>query len=233
MKSHEKRTQRLKQILERLSRGEIVQNRQLKTLLGAEGYARYLDDYCEQTQLRDMLKDKSDEIIEYERRLKAATFAYSKADSKGLRGRPKAGTKMFNDADTLFERLSEYLSEKIAGHLDLETWFDRPLAMGAENSFSLTPSGFPQIITSKSLKNRGGGYLSSKRTIRQVKIDAVNTILEELTAPKQETVVCEIDQMARLKKLMKRSRDQFNSTTQFAFIHINIALCCAEVFGSC
>ena len=29
-----------------------------------------------------------------------------------------------------------------------------------------------------------------------------------------------------------KSLDQFNSTTQFAFIHINIALCCAEVFVS-
>ena len=69
MKSKEKRIDKLQQVLDRLSRGEIVQNRQLKTVLGAEGYARYLDDYCEQTQLRDVLKDKPDEIIEYERRL--------------------------------------------------------------------------------------------------------------------------------------------------------------------
>ena len=45
-----------------------MQNRQLKTVLGAEGYARYCYDYCEQEQLREMLKDKPDEIIEYERR---------------------------------------------------------------------------------------------------------------------------------------------------------------------
>ena len=69
MKSQEKRIDKLKQVLERLSRGEIVQNRQLKTVLGAEGYARYCYDYCEQEQLREMLKDKPDEIIEYERRL--------------------------------------------------------------------------------------------------------------------------------------------------------------------
>ena len=58
MKSTEKRIDKLKQVLERLSRGEIVQNRQLKTVLGTEGYARYCDDYREQTQLRDMLGDK-------------------------------------------------------------------------------------------------------------------------------------------------------------------------------
>ena len=79
MKSKEKRINKLKQVLERLGRGEIVQNRQLKTVLGIEDYARYFDDYCEQTQLRDVLKDKPDEIIEYERHLKAATFAYKHA----------------------------------------------------------------------------------------------------------------------------------------------------------
>ena len=121
MKSQEKRINKLKQVLERLSRGKIVQNRQLKTVLGTEGYARYCDDCHEQEQLREMLASKPKEIIEYERRFKAATFAYSKVDSKGSRGRSKAVTKMFNDADTLFERLAEYLTEKIAGHLDLET----------------------------------------------------------------------------------------------------------------
>ena len=206
MKSHEKRTQKLKQVLAHLSRGEIVQNRQLKTLLGAEGYARYLDDYCEQTQLRDVLKDKPDEIIEYERRLKAATFAYNKADSKSQKGH-RSAKKMFGASDTLFERLSEYLTEKIVRHHDLEAWFDRPLAMAAEDSFGLSPDSFPQIITSKSLKNKGGGYLSRKRTIRQVKIDAVKAILEELTAPEQETVVDTTDQMARLKRLRQLSGD--------------------------
>ena len=85
MKSQEKRINKLKQVLERLSRGEIVQNRQLKTVLGTEGYARYFSDCEYQKHLRVMLKDKPDEIIEYEQRLKAATFAYSKADYKSQR----------------------------------------------------------------------------------------------------------------------------------------------------
>jgi hypothetical protein len=55
MKSTEKRIEKLKQVLALLSRGEIVQNRRLKTLLGAEHYARYLDDCHVQEQLRDML----------------------------------------------------------------------------------------------------------------------------------------------------------------------------------
>ena len=207
MKSQEKRINKLKQVLERLSRGKIVQNRQLKSVLGTKGYARYLDDCHVQEQLREMLGDKPKEIIEYERRLKAATFSYNKADSKSVKGQHKTAHKMFNYTDGLFERLAEYLSEKIAGHLDLEAWFDRTVETTPENSFGLDPDSFPQIITSKSLKNMGGGYLNSKRTIREVKIDAVKAILEELTSPKQETVVDTTDQMARFKRLRQLSGD--------------------------
>ena len=207
MKSQEKRIDKLKQVLERLSRGEIVQNRQLKTVLGAEGYARYCYDYRGQEQLREMLADKPKVITEYERRLKAATFSYNKADNKSVKGQHKSAHKMFNYTDTLFERLAEYLSEKIAGHLDLEAWFDRTVETTPENSFGLSPDSFPQVITSRSLKNAGGGHLVNKRTIREVKIDAVKAILEELTALEQETVVDTTDQMARFKRLRTLSSD--------------------------
>ena len=206
MKSQEKRIDKLKQVLERLSRGEIVQNRQLKTVLGTEGYARYLSDCEYQKHLRVMLKDKPEEIMEYERRLKMATFAYSKADYKSQKGH-RSAKKMFGASDTQFERLSEYLSENIIGHPELEAWFDRPLTKGLGDSFGVSPDGFPQIITSKSLKNTGGGYSHYLRTIREVKLDAVKAILEELTAPEQETVIDTTDQMARFKRLRQLSGD--------------------------
>ena len=74
-KPPDKQIAKLQKIIERLSGGEIVQNRQLKTGLGTEGYARYLSDCEYQRYLRAMLRDKPDEIVEYERRLKVATFA--------------------------------------------------------------------------------------------------------------------------------------------------------------
>ena len=153
-----------------------------------------------------MLKDKPDEIIEYEQRLKAATFAYSKADYKSQKGH-RSAKKMFGASDTQFERLSEYLTEKIAGHLDLEAWFDRTVETTPENSFGLSPDGFPQIITSKSLKNTGGGHLVNKRTIREVKIDAVQRVLEQLAAPEADDSVEINEQMASFAALMKRAVD--------------------------
>ena len=206
MKSNTKHIEKLKQVLERLSRGKIVQNRQLKSVLGTEGYARYLSDCEYQKHLRVMLKDKPDEIIEYERRLKAATFAYSKADYKSQKGH-RSAKKMFGASDIQFERLSEYLSENIMGHAELEIWFDRSLTKCLGDSFGVSPDSFPQIVTSKSLKNTGGGYSHYMRTIREVKMDAVKAILEELTAPEHETVVDTTDQMARFKRLRKLSGD--------------------------
>jgi len=141
MKSQENRNDRLKQVLERLSRGKIVQNRQLKSVLGSEGYARYLSDCEYQKYLRVMLKDKPDEIIEYEQRLKAATFAYSKADYRSQKGH-RSAKKMFGASDTQFERLSEYLSENIMGHPELEAWFDRSLTKCLGDSFGVSPDSF-------------------------------------------------------------------------------------------
>ena len=63
------------------------------------------------------------------------------------------------------------------GHGDLEPWFDQPLATGAEDRFGLSPDSFPKIITSKSLNNKGEGYLANKRTIQEVKMDAVQRAL--------------------------------------------------------
>ena len=202
----DKQTAKLQKVLARLSRGEIVQNRQLKTVLGTEGYARYFSDCEYQKHLRAMLKDKPDEIIEYERRLKAATFAYSKADYKSQKGH-RSAKKMFGASDTQFERLSEYLSENIMGHAELEAWFDRSLTKCIGDSFGVSPDGFPQIVTSKSLKNTGGGYSHYMRTIREVKMDAVNAALLELSTSEQEIVVDEIAQMARFKRLRKLSSD--------------------------
>ena len=175
--------------------------------MGTEGYARYLDDCHVQEQLREMLGDKPKEIIEYERRLKAATFSYNKADSKSVKGQHKTAHKMFNYTDGLFERLAEYLSENIAGHGTLETWFDRTVETTPENSFGLDPDSFPKIITSRSLNNKGGGYLVNKRTIREVKVDAVQRALEQLTAPEADDSVEINEQMARFAALIKRAGD--------------------------
>ena len=107
--SPDKQIAKLQKIIERLSGGEIVQNRQLKTVLGNEGYARYLSDCEYQKYLRTTLTNKPPQITEYERRLKAATFAFSKADHFSQKG-VRTARKMFNVSATMFEQV---LSDKL------------------------------------------------------------------------------------------------------------------------
>ncbi|MDA9823243.1 hypothetical protein N9C56_12180 [Paracoccaceae bacterium] len=84
---------------------------------------------------------------------------------------------------------------------------DRSLTKGFGDSFGVSPDGFPQIITSKSLKNTGGGYSHYLRTIREVKLDAVNAALFELSTPEPEAVIEKEDLKAKLKRLRKLSED--------------------------
>ena len=202
--SKEKRLAKLRTVLEKLCSGKTVQNRQLQTLLSEGSYARYLDDYASQTEMRNSLKEKPSVIIEYEKRLKAATFAYSKADAMSARRKSKRIEEMFGNSDTKFERLNEFLSENIEGRPELEAWFDRPIQTDPENRFSLTPDAFPQIITSRSIRNQGGGYVSNLKSIREVKIDAVQTEIEALeTVRDDEETIDVYAQSERLKRLLK------------------------------
>jgi len=175
-----KRAAKLKAALEQLRGGKNVQNRQLRTLLGEDGYARFLDDWRQQQELRETLFEKPKEVLEYDRRLREATFAYGKADAASGQGRHKAAKTLMAISDAKFERLIEFLSERFEGQAHLECWLDRSVQLDFKNAPSLCPSAFPVVVTSRSTRNEGGGLLSMKRTKRQVKIDAVERELEEL-----------------------------------------------------
>ena len=205
--SKEKRLAKLRTVLEKLCSGKTVQNRQLQTLLSEESYARYLDDYTVQTEMRNSLKEKPTVITEYEKRLKAATFAYSKANAISARRKSKRIEEMFGNSDTKFEKLNEFLRENIEGHPELEAWFDRPIHTRPDNSFSLTPNAFPQIVTSRSVRNQGGGYMSNLKTIREVKIDAVQAEIETLeTVNDDEEITNVYAQSERLERLLKHRK---------------------------
>ena len=71
--------------------------------------------------------------------------------------------------------------------------------------FQLLLGGFPQVVTAKSLKNIGGGYVDQLRSIPEVKIDAVKEAIQELTSP-----ATDVDQKAikaRFDRLRKLSAD--------------------------
>ena len=137
MAADDKRVVKLKAVLERLRRGKSVQNRQLRALLGDAAFAQFEDEWREQVDLRGTLRNKPVEVADYKRRLKRATFTYSKADAASRQNRRKVAAELFAKADTQFDRLAEYLREHIAGKADLEAWFDRSVHFDASN----TPNG--------------------------------------------------------------------------------------------
>lgn len=204
--SDEKRLAKLKHILNRIRHKETVQNRQLRTWLSKEAYEQFENERLEQQELGKMLKNKPAQIVEYEQRLKKATFSYAKADAASRAGRHKVAQKMSGASDTQFERLLEFLAEIMYADPSLEMWFDRNAIFDATNSPHTSAEEFPCVITSLSLRNKKGGVLNSKRTIKRLKEDAVEREIEELTTkPMGENLLAKrLAAGQRLRKLMKR-----------------------------
>jgi hypothetical protein len=196
---------KLKALLERLESGKDVQNRDLRSWLSAEEFADYVQAWDEQLELRAELKDKPDEVREYEARLRKAMFVYNKGEGASTRGKSKAAQKHFAQADTLFERLHVYLDEIIAADAGLRLWFDRDTN---SSTLGLTPGTVPMVITSRSLESDGGGLLSNKRTKRDIKLDAVEWAL--LAAGKvdaDDTVEQQAEADSKLQAFLKQMED--------------------------
>lgn len=172
-----KRTKKLNDLLERLKRGEHVQNRDLQTWIGADVYADYELECAVQKELREELKTKPSAVRDYEQRLKLAMLAYNKGESASTRGRHVPAKRHFAEAETLFERALEYLQEIIGADANLCVWFDRDLNFAADSEISLAPGAVPLVVTSRSLDNRGGGLTRRLQSKRDLKIAAVERAL--------------------------------------------------------
>ena len=77
----QKRLAKLEGIVERLKRGENVQNRQLQTWLSEDEYAQVNIEWQEQLELRNDLKDKPSELQRYEDKLKEAIMMRNRSDA--------------------------------------------------------------------------------------------------------------------------------------------------------
>jgi len=201
-KNNKTRIAKLQEILATLRRGKNVQNRDLKTWLGHEAFAQIEDGKREQRELHEELKNKPDEIMEYEKRLLAATFTYSKADNASTKGWSTA-KKMFDASDTKFERLLEYLQEQIVGNRELELWLDRDVHYDASNAPHSSPEDFPRVITSRSRNNLGGGRLALKRSNLDIKIAVVSGEIIQLTRDDVDDLALFVERQAHFRKLKK------------------------------
>jgi hypothetical protein len=197
-KSDEARLAKLHDLLDRLRRGEIVQNRQLHTWLGEQGYKEYEDSWSNTVDQRNLLSRKSGAIIEYEELLKKAILLYNRGEAASQRGM-RSARQLHAKAQTAFERALLYLEEQLSIDPSLQIWLDRQCDFTASNYPSLDPFSVPRAITSRSLDNQSGPISEKIDSKRQCKISAVETEIERIQNPTLQ--VSDSDIADKLKKL--------------------------------
>lgn len=197
-KSDEARLAKLHDLLDRLRRGEIVQNRQLQTWLGEQGYKEYEDSWSNTVDQRNLLSRKSGAVIEYEELLKKAILLYNRGESASQRGM-RSARQLHAKAQTAFEKALLYLEEQLSVDPSLQIWLDRQCDFTAGNYPSLDPFSVPRAITSRSLDNQSGPISEKVDSKRQCKIRAVETEIERIQNPTLQ--VSDSDIAEKLRKL--------------------------------
>ena len=170
-KTEQKRLGKLNGILDQLTRGKNVQNRQLQTWLNEDEYERFEAEWNEQLELREELKDKPKEIGLYEDKLKQAIFNYSRAEAYSTKRKSKTAQKFYRKSESLCESALETLQELLYFDPSIQIWFDRDLNFEAGGDLGLTPVAMPRVVTSRSLDKQNSNIRVISK--REVKINIV------------------------------------------------------------
>lgn len=200
--SQKRRLEKLNALLGRLKDGEHVQNKTLKNWLEPAEYQRLFEDWGQQLSIRDYWSSKPSGVCEYERGLRQAMFNYNKAEGYAHRGNNATARRFYNKAQSGFESSIQSLENELSYDPSIRAWFDRDLNFGEQGDISLSPTGMPRVITSRSLDNQSSGSLSGKMTKAQVKMTVINEAIEAITSPQQSVDTPSIEEM--LKKLRGR-----------------------------
>ena len=188
------RKARITELLDRLTNGEDVARRDMKAVLSEEQFAAMQAYWDEQKQFRADAKDKPAEVMEYERRLNKAMFDYNKAEGysgsthreqvRGMDGK-RTAKRAYDRAETGFERLIEWLEERLTADPSLGPWFDRTIVFGLEGNLAPNPDEMPRVVTSRSRDRVGDGWLVGKQTKRDVKRRVLDEALADIVAAEE------------------------------------------------
>lgn len=194
------RLRKLQELAAALSKGETVPNRTLKTWLG-DAYGEIEDMWQEQLELRADLLEKPASVTKYQELLRDATFYNNRQLAAEARGH-KSQSKLEDMATSCYENAFEHLEEEAAENPSIGEWFDRPLVFEAGGEIAPEKGKMPQVVTSRSAENVGGGILSRKRSKAEIKAWVVERAIERLTNEKD-------DQVDKEKQVSKRLLDSF------------------------
>ena len=147
-----KRLAKLEGMVERLTRGENVQNRQLQTWLSDDEYEQIAADWDTQKLFREELKDKPDELKRYDDKLKKAIMMRNRSDAYHQKGKKSAAYKLDSKCERLCEDALEILQEIVAADASLQIWFDRNLDFGHGSLIDASIGNLPRLVTSSSIE---------------------------------------------------------------------------------
>lgn len=192
-----KRANKLQKILTKLQNGENVENRVLRNNLTDNEFAAIENDWNDQKELREELKDKPREIIEYEQRVKEALFAYNKYDTYKNKDAIKKAKSI---SDSHFERLNEYLQEIMYADPSLREWFDRNISFEHGEEPGLDPISIPRVVGSRSLDCQSDHF--RKLSKNQVKQNVIQHALDKVGNQANPKLIK--DKLKKLKASMKK-----------------------------
>ena len=81
-----------------------MQNRQLATWMTDDEYGSYESEWESQKQIREELKEKSNELKRYEDKLKQAIFNYNRAEGYSKKGNHSTAKKLLNKSESFVKR---------------------------------------------------------------------------------------------------------------------------------
>ena len=189
-----KRLNKLESIVDKLKRGENVQNRQLKTWLSKEEYEQFECEWQEQLELRNELKDKPSDLKRYEEKLKQATFNYNRAEGYSSKGKHSTAKKFYDKSESLCEDALEMLQEILHYDANLRVWFDRDISIEVGGDLSADIVSLPRLVTSRSLeKLSDDSRLTSKQSVKLAVVKRAMHNIGRDAAPAPKDDVSKLD----------------------------------------
>jgi hypothetical protein len=147
-----KRLSKLEGIIDKLRRGENVQNRQLQTWLSDDEYEQIAAEWDTQKHFREELKDKPSELTRYQDKLKEAIMMRNRSDAYHRKGKKAAAYKLDSKCESLCEDALEILQEIVAADASLQIWFDRNLDFEHGSLIDASLGNLPRLVTSRSIE---------------------------------------------------------------------------------
>ena len=189
-----KRLRKLKDIADKLKRGEHVQNRQLQTWLSEKEYEELEHEWQEQLELRNELKDKPSDLKRYEEKLKQATFNYNRAEGYSSKGKHSTSKKFYNKSESLCEDALEILQEIMHYDSSLRVWFDRDISFEVGGDLSADIVSLPRLVTSRSHERLSDdSRLTSKQSVKLAVVERAIHNIGRDAAPAPKDTVSKLD----------------------------------------